>query len=68
MPDPRRDGRGAGSGWRTSTDAAGVGQGRAVVHSAVLDHPVWLILAIILIIFSLTIEHFCQIGIFRKST
>ena len=30
----------------------------------VLDHLVWLILAIILIIFSLTIERFFQIGIF----
>src|ERR671910_1045547 len=37
---------------------------RAALLNAVLDHLVWLILAIILIIFSLTIEHFFQIVIF----
>ena len=47
-----------------STSAAGAGPGRAVVLNAVLDHLVWLILAIILAIFSLTIEHFFQLGIF----
>jgi len=47
-----------------STSAAGAGQGRAVLLNALLDHLVWLILAVILIAFSLTIEHFFQIGIF----
>jgi ribose transport system permease protein len=47
-----------------STSAAGPGAGRAAVLNALLDHLVWLILAIILVIFSLTIEHFFQVGIF----
>ena len=47
-----------------STGAAGASLGRAALLNAVLDHLVWLILAIILIIFSLTIERFFQIGIF----
>jgi ribose transport system permease protein len=47
-----------------STSAAGAGQGRAAFLGAVLDHLVWLILAIILIVFSLTIDRFFQIGIF----
>jgi ribose transport system permease protein len=34
------------------------------VLNALLDHLVWLILAIILILFSLTIENFFQLGIF----
>jgi ribose transport system permease protein len=37
---------------------------RARLLNALLDHLVWLILAIILLIFSLTIESFFQIGIF----
>ena len=37
---------------------------RAALLNALLDHLVWLILAIILIVLSLTIDHFFQIGIF----
>jgi ribose transport system permease protein len=37
---------------------------RAALLNTVLDHLVWLILAIILVIFSLTIDQFFQIGIF----
>ncbi|MGH6920387.1 MAG: ABC transporter permease, partial [Geminicoccaceae bacterium] len=37
---------------------------RAALLNAVLDHLVWLILAIILIALSLTIDRFFQIGIF----
>ena len=37
---------------------------RATLLNLVLDHLVWLILLIILVIFSLTIERFFQIGIF----
>lgn len=40
------------------------GLNRALVLNALLDHLVWLILAIILIVCSLTIERFFQIGIF----
>jgi ribose transport system permease protein len=38
--------------------------GRAALLNALLDHLVWLILAIILIVLSLTIDRFFQIGIF----
>jgi ribose transport system permease protein len=38
--------------------------GRAVVLNALLDHLVWLILAILLIVLSLSIDRFFQIGIF----
>jgi ribose transport system permease protein len=41
-----------------------LGPSRAALLNALLDHLVWLILAIILIIFSLTIDRFFQIGIF----
>ena len=37
---------------------------RAVLLNALLDHLVWLILAIILVVLSLTIDRFFQIGIF----
>jgi ribose transport system permease protein len=37
---------------------------RARLLNALLDHLVWLILAIILLVFSLTIDQFFQIGIF----
>ena len=37
---------------------------RAALLNALLDHLVWLILAIILVLFSLTIERFFQLGIF----
>ncbi len=37
---------------------------RAKLVSALFDHLVWLILAIILLLFSLTIENFFQLGIF----
>jgi ribose transport system permease protein len=41
-----------------------LGPGHAALVNALLDHLVWLILAIILILFSLTIDRFFQIGIF----
>ncbi|MGH6897907.1 MAG: hypothetical protein ACREJ5_15405 [Geminicoccaceae bacterium] len=37
---------------------------RAALLNLVLDHLVWLILALILVVFSLTIEHFFLLGIF----
>jgi ribose transport system permease protein len=43
--------------------AAGNGR-RAAVVGLLLDHLVWLILAVILLLFSLTIENFFQLGIF----
>jgi ribose transport system permease protein len=46
-----------------STERA-LGPDRAKLINFLLDHLVWLILAIILTIFSLTIEHFFQLGIF----
>ncbi len=47
------------------TGASGAhGRERSVLLGRLLDHLVWLILAIILVIFSLTIENFFQIGIF----
>ena len=49
---------------RTSAAETARGIDRAALLNALLDHLVWLILAIILIIFSLTIEHFFQVGIF----
>lgn len=41
-----------------------ISNGRARILSALLDHLVWLILAVILLLFSLTIENFFQLGIF----
>jgi ribose transport system permease protein len=41
-----------------------LGPSRAALLNGLLDHLVWLILAIILIVFSLTIDRFFQIGIF----
>jgi len=38
--------------------------GRAAVLNALLDHLVWLILAVLLIVLSLSIDRFFQIGIF----
>lgn len=38
--------------------------GRRLALTLVLDHLVWLILIVILVVFSLTIEHFFQLGIF----
>jgi len=49
---------------QTSGTATALRLERAAVVNLLLDHLVWLILAIILIIFSLTIERFFQIGIF----
>src|SRR5918994_429406 len=46
-----------------STERA-LGPDRVALISFLLDHLVWVILAIILAIFSLTIEHFFQLGIF----
>src|ERR687898_2980796 len=40
------------------------GPDRAALINFLLDNLVWLILAIILAVFSLTIEHFFQLGIF----
>jgi ribose transport system permease protein len=49
---------------RTRSTERAAGLDRAALLNFVLDHLVWLILAIILIIFSLTIERFFQLGIF----
>jgi ribose transport system permease protein len=49
---------------QSSGRQATLGLERAAVVNLLLDHLVWLILAIILVIFSLTIERFFQIGIF----
>ena len=49
---------------QTGGGQAAPGLERATLLNLVLDHLVWLILAIILVIFSLTIERFFQIGIF----
>src|SRR5918995_1834251 len=49
---------------RTGGAQTARGIDRAALLNALLDHLVWLILAIILIVFSLTIERFFQIGIF----
>jgi ribose transport system permease protein len=49
---------------RTSGKPIARGVDRAALLNALLDHLVWLILAIILVIFSLTIDQFFQIGIF----
>ena len=46
----------------TTTERAVAPDRRALIF--LLDNLVWLILAIILVIFSLTIEHFFQLGIF----
>src|SRR5918996_1693816 len=46
-----------------STERA-LGPDRAALINFLLDNLVWLILAVILAIFSLTIEHFFQLGIF----
>ncbi len=43
---------------------AALGPERGALLNRLLDHLVWLILAIILVIFSLTIEGFFQVGIF----
>jgi ribose transport system permease protein len=49
---------------RASSTERAVGPERTIAVNFLLDHLVWLILAIILAIFSLTIEQFFQIGIF----
>src|ERR671918_293216 len=49
---------------RTSSTVPALGPDRAVLLNFLLDHLVWLILAIILVIFSLTIDRFFQLGIF----
>src|ERR687891_2037669 len=49
---------------RTSSTVPALGPDRAVLLNFLLDHLVWLILAIILVIFSLTIDNFFQVGIF----
>jgi ribose transport system permease protein len=49
---------------RTRSTERADGPDRAALLNFVLDHLVWLILAIILVIFSLTIERFFQLGIF----
>src|ERR671911_2047798 len=49
---------------RTSGAQTARGIDRATLLNALLDHLVWLILAVILIVCSLTIEHFFQVGIF----
>jgi ribose transport system permease protein len=49
---------------RTRSTERAAGLDRAALLNFVLDHLVWLILAIILVIFSLTIERFFQLGIF----
>src|ERR671919_113870 len=49
---------------RTSSTVPALGPDRAVLLNFLLDHLVWLILAVILIVFSLTIERFFQVGIF----
>jgi ribose transport system permease protein len=49
---------------RTGGVSPALAPGRAAVLNAFLDHLVWLILAILLIALSLSIERFFQIGIF----
>jgi ribose transport system permease protein len=49
---------------RTRRTEGAAGLDRAALLDFLLDHLVWLILAIILVIFSLTIERFFQLGIF----
>jgi ribose transport system permease protein len=49
---------------RTRRTERAAGLDRAALLDFLLDHLVWLILAIILVIFSLTIERFFQLGIF----
>ena len=49
---------------QTGGASSALGAERTVLLGRLLDHLVWLILAIILVIFSLTIENFFQIGIF----
>jgi ribose transport system permease protein len=49
---------------RTRSTERAAGLDRAALLDSILDHLVWLILAIILVIFSLSIEHFFQLGIF----
>lgn len=49
---------------RTSDPRPVIGRQQMAVLNFVLDHLVWLILAVILIMFSLTIDRFFQIGIF----
>jgi ribose transport system permease protein len=49
---------------RTRRTERAAGLDRAALLNFLLDHLVWLILAIILVIFSLTIERFFQLGIF----
>jgi ribose transport system permease protein len=49
---------------QTKSRQAALGLERAALLNQLLDHLVWLILAIILVIFSLTIEGFFQVGIF----
>jgi ribose transport system permease protein len=48
----------------TSSTAPTLAPDRAALLNFLLDHLVWLILAIILVIFSLTIDRFFQLGIF----
>ena len=49
---------------QTGGRQAALGPERGALLNLLLDHLVWLILLIILVIFSLTIERFFQIGIF----
>jgi ribose transport system permease protein len=49
---------------RTSAARPILAPRRAALLNALLDHLVWLILAILLIALSLSIEHFFQVGIF----
>jgi ribose transport system permease protein len=49
---------------RTGSVRPALAPSRAALVNALLDHLVWLILAIILILLSLTIDRFFQIGIF----
>ena len=47
-----------------TTERAGTRPERLAWLNTLLDHLVWLILLVILVIFSLTIDRFFQIGIF----
>jgi len=49
---------------QTGGASSALGRERTVLLDRLLDHLVWLILLIILVIFSLTIENFFQVGIF----
>jgi len=49
---------------QTGGASSALGRERTVLLDRLLDHLVWLILLIILVIFSLTIDNFFQIGIF----